>query len=161
VSYVYNVGDKKLPLTSLSSNPPEYMEQMGQYVIHGGLFETNKYLVLDYRFGKNSTAFIDKETNKIYLNHHELNGNSIKSGISNDVDGGLMIMLNGFSYYTDNNVEYLIGLIDAYELKTHIDSPEFKNSVPKYPEKKNALTKFANTLNETDNQILMMIRLKK
>ena len=36
-----------------------------------------------------------------------------------------------------------------------------KIPVPKYPEKKKELEKLANSLKETDNQILMIVRLKK
>jgi hypothetical protein len=38
---------------------------------------------------------------------------------------------------------------------------EFKNSSTKYPEKNKELEKLANSLKETDNPLLMMVRLKK
>jgi len=38
---------------------------------------------------------------------------------------------------------------------------EFKNSSPEYPEKKKELEKLANTLKETDNPVLVLVRLKK
>jgi hypothetical protein len=137
------------------------MKQMGQYVIHGDLFETNRFLVLDYRFDKNSIAVLDKKNNKVYMNYHKENGNRpMICGIQNDLDGGIMFRLYANSYFTENNIEYLIGLIDPFDLKSHIASTEFKNSVPKDPEKKNALEKFANGIKETDNPILMMIKLK-
>lgn len=43
----------------------------------------------------------------------------------------------------------------------HIKSLEFENSVPKHPGKKKELEKLANNLNETDNPVLVMVRLKK
>jgi len=162
VSYVYNVGEKRLPRTSLSTDPSTYMKQMGQYVIHGDLFETNRFLVLDYRFDKNSIAILDKINKKVYMNYHKENGDRpMICGIQNDFDGGIMFRLHDNSYFTENNIEYLIGLIDPFELKSHISGIEFKKSKPKYPEKKDALKKFAHGIRETDNQILMMIRLKR
>ena len=160
VSYVYNVGEKRLPGTSLANDPPTYMKQMGQYVIHGNLFETNRFLVLDYRYDKNSIAMLDKTNNKVYMNYTRVQERTVTCGIENDLDGGIMFMLYDDSYYTENNIEYLIGLIDPFVLKSHIASTDFKNSVPKDPEKKNALEKFANSIKETDNPILMMIKLK-
>jgi hypothetical protein len=55
----------------------------------------------------------------------------------------------------------MISLINPYQLKIHIAGNEFLNSVPKYPEKKKELEKFANSLKETDNPVLMIVRLKK
>jgi len=162
VSYVYNVGDKRLPRTSLSTDPPTYMKQMGQYFIHGGLFETNRFLFVNYRLDKSSIAMLDKINGKLYMNYHIRNGNRpMTCGIPNDLDGGLMFTFSDYSYMTENNIEYLIGFIDPFELKSHIASAEFKKSNPKYLEKKNALEKFANCIKETDNQILMIIKLKK
>jgi len=51
--------------------------------------------------------------------------------------------------------------INPYQIKANVASNEFKNSAPKFPENKKALEKLANSLKETDNLILMMLRLKK
>jgi hypothetical protein len=40
-------------------------------------------------------------------------------------------------------------------------SEEFKNSTPKYPEKKKELEKLASSLDENDNPVLMLIQLKQ
>jgi hypothetical protein len=45
--------------------------------------------------------------------------------------------------------------------KAHVTFSVFKNSKSKYHEKKKELEKLANSLKETDNLILMMVRLKK
>ena len=55
----------------------------------------------------------------------------------------------------------LITWIDALKLKTHVASGPFKNSTPKYPEKKKELEKLANSLKETDNPILIIVSLKE
>jgi hypothetical protein len=55
-----------------------------------------------------------------------------------------------------NDVKSLILTLRAYVL-----SNEFKNTTPKYPEKKKELEKLANRLTETDNLVLTLVRLKK
>jgi hypothetical protein len=52
-------------------------------------------------------------------------------------------------------------MIDAMKFKKHIASEEFRNSKPKYPEKKKELEKLAASLKETDNPVLVLVRLKK
>jgi hypothetical protein len=54
----------------------------------------------------------------------------------------------------------IITLIDALALKKHISSEAFKNSTPKYPEKKE-LEKLAASIKDTDNPVLVLVRLKK
>ena len=77
----------------------------------------------------------------------------------NDLDGGLPI--TDMDYYVENGVEYITTLIDPFNLKVYTSSDEFKKVIPKYPKKKNDLEKLANELNETDNPIVVFIRLKK
>ena len=81
------------------------------------------------------------------------------NGIVNDLDAGPMFVPEGF--YSENGIEYMYELIGSYKIKTIIESDEFKNSTPKYLEKKKELEKLANNLKETDNPILMIVRLKK
>jgi hypothetical protein len=52
-------------------------------------------------------------------------------------------------------------LIDAIDLKNHVASEAFKKSKPLYPEKKKELEKLANSLKETDNPVLVLVRLKE
>jgi hypothetical protein len=55
----------------------------------------------------------------------------------------------------------LISCIDTIIVKAHVTSEAFKNSTSKYPEKAKELEKLANSLKETDNPVLMLVRLKK
>jgi 6-bladed beta-propeller len=77
-------------------------------------------------------------------------------GIINDLDGGPNILPKTIK---DDNT--IIAWVDALKLKTHITSEAFKNSIPKYPEKKEELEKLANSLKETDNPVLILVRLKE
>jgi hypothetical protein len=73
----------------------------------------------------------------------------------NDIDGG-----PNFWPRTAKDNSTVIAWIDAIKLKQYVASVEFKSSKPKYPEKKKELEKLANSLKETDNPVLMMIRVK-
>jgi hypothetical protein len=55
----------------------------------------------------------------------------------------------------------MVGLINSYQIKTLVASDEFKNSTPEYPEKKKEFITLADSLKETDNPVLMLVRLKK
>ncbi|MDP3445144.1 MAG: hypothetical protein Q8T08_19970 [Ignavibacteria bacterium] len=54
-----------------------------------------------------------------------------------------------------------MGFVNSYELKAHVASTAFKDSNPKYPEMKKELEKLANSLNENDNPVLMLVKLKE
>ena len=77
-------------------------------------------------------------------------------GIINDIDGGPSIWMK-----TPLNRNTVISWIDAFELIAFVNSDEFKNSTPKYPEKKKELEKLAKSLDENDNPILMLVRFKE
>jgi hypothetical protein len=51
--------------------------------------------------------------------------------------------------------------VNAAELKAHVASDDFRNNVPKYPDKKQKLEELANKLSVTDNPVLMFVTFKK
>jgi hypothetical protein len=67
----------------------------------------------------------------------------------NDIDGGPAFP--PFYYFQENGEEFLIGWVHAFKLKAHVESEAFRNSTPKYPEKKKELEKLAASLDENDN----------
>lgn len=79
-----------------------------------------------------------------------------EEGIINDLDGGPNILPR--TVQDDNTI---IALVEALQIKTHVASEAFKNSNPKYPEKKKELIKLANSLKGTDNPVLVLVKLKK
>ena len=99
---------------------------------------------------------IEKKSKKSFLTFVE---NFESGGITNDLDGG--IDFQPVSYLAENEQEYVIGFFDPYKLKIHVASETFEKSVPTYPEKKRELEKLANSLKETDNPVLVLVRLKK
>ncbi len=123
------------------------------------MFETTHFVFLRYAFkDRSSILMIDKKSKKTYQGYVENYG----SCIENDFDGGLHFMPDAyqFCYYTDDH-EYIITLINPFELKAHVASEAFKNSNPKFPEKKKELEELANSLNENDNPVLMLVKLKE
>ncbi len=100
------------------------------------IFNTKKY----YGFYQKS----NKETYSFQSN-----------GIYNDYEGGVDFQP---IYQRDNE---LIGYVNAMDLIEHVNSEAFKNSTPLYPEKKKALEKLANNLNENNNPVLMLVKLKE
>jgi hypothetical protein len=165
-SFIISPGEYRFPKFKFYS-----FEQFRQYLNIGQIFETNRYLVLRYNYKKPTIALIDKKTRKSNLSFLEVkNENNPRpdyiGGILNDIDGGVMFQPGGASgrqesYFVENDREYIIGLTESYKIKTRVEGNEFKNSLPEYPEKKKALKKLANTLKETDNPVLMIVRLKK
>ena len=73
----------------------------------------------------------------------------------NDFDGGPNIWPK--SIKDDNTI---VSWIDAITLKKYVASDAFKNCNPKYPDKKKELEKLANSLQETDNPIIVLVKLK-
>jgi hypothetical protein len=153
-AFTFKPGEYRLP-KSYVGDP---IRQLSQYMTIEEIFETNRFLMINYSFYKEKNGFIiiRKKSSKSYLSYYESDGSG---GIINDIDAGTKFL--PMSYISENKTEYLIGLIDPFRLKTRVSDSEFKTSIPKYPEKKKELEKLANSLKETDNPVLMLVRLKK
>jgi hypothetical protein len=150
-SILFARGSYRLPIEGIKPT------SSARYFIIRHLFETNSFIVLVYRFEqKRVMALIDKVNNKSYLSYL---GDDGTGGITNNLDRGTSFQ--AFSSFERNDQEYLVGLLEPLMLKRHINSDEFKNTKTVNPEKKKNLEKFANSINEADNQILMLVKLKK
>jgi len=73
-------------------------------------------------------------------------------GLVNDLDGGPNIWPK-----TTKDVSTVVSWIEAMKFKEYIASDAFKNSSPKYPEKKKELEELAGNLSEFDNPVLMLV----
>ena len=124
------------------------------------VFATSKYLLFEYINILEKTriyAVYDKNSKKRYLlNSTEFGKESDKY---NAWDNGLCFMPG--SKWSEKTESWFVDWIDAYQLKAHVASEAFKNSTPKYPEKKKELKQLANSLDENDNPILMLVKLKE
>lgn len=157
-SFKISPGEHRKPRSNLSVE--QIMSE--KYMDLTNIFETNRYFVIIYNYSKKHyLALIDKHTQKPYLIYfeHDDTGEHATSGIENDFDGGSWFF--PVSYFTERGREYMVGLQDPYQIKKRVASDEFKKSTPKYPEKKKELEKLANSLKETDNPVLIMVKLKK
>ena len=125
------------------------------YINVGRVFETRAFILLKYYYKKNNIAFINKNNGKSYkVTWEEENG-----GIKNDLDGGAPFEPK--QYFEEDGREYLVGYTQALDIISRVHSNDYKNYTPIYPEKKEALTKIAENIKETDNALLTIVRLKK
>ena len=158
VSFIISPGDHRMPRSKIYS-----FENYNKYLHPKRFLESNRFLVIIFSYKKPALVLIDKYNNGSFLTRLEGDDSGdalfLTGGVINDFDGGLRFLPN--SYFVENGREFMFGLINCYQIKTHIASNEFKNSTPKYPEKKKEFEKLANSLKETDNPVFMIVRLKK
>jgi len=134
---------------------PTQLAEGPKYYHLRNIFYANDYVWIEYSLDNYSQlAIIDRKSNKLFA----IRESGIMSGLSNDFDGG--ISFYPVAYFEENNEEFFISWIDAYKLKEHVSSEAFKNSTPKYPTKKKELEHLANSLNENDNPVLMLVKIK-
>ena len=149
VHAIFDLGEDRF--TPEIAKKEDLRNSKKKYFIPFNVYETDKFMFIHYAFYGFKLALLNKETGKM---------NIIKTGfgnrnIINDFDSGLSILpISGYE-------NYLIGFIIPVDLKNHIASDAFKNSTPKFPEKKKELEKLANSLNENDNPVLMLVKIKE
>jgi hypothetical protein len=154
-SFVISPGEHRLPRSNLS--PEQIMSK--KYLFLNKIIETKRFLIIRYNFDRYYLALIDKHNHKSFLINLKTENSNYLNGIENDLDGGQFIIPE--NYFIDKGREYMVGLIAPYQIKAVVASNGFRNSVPRFPEKKKEFGKMANCLKETDNPVLMIVRLKK
>jgi len=150
---VINVGEKLI--TPKARTEFAGMDLAKKYITPRNLFEFGDYVYYEFSYN-----FAIPNSEKYGFIGSKKNNTQVlidpEKGIINDLDGGLNVL--ALTIKDDNT---LIGWVEAIKLKTHVASEEFKKSTPKYPEKKKELEFLANRLKETDNPVLVLVRLKK
>lgn len=148
---ILNRGEKSLKVQdreNLTENI-DVFEFVDQFLRFRRLFESERYVYGLYRFENQKYAFIfDKEDQQKY----RVDGMKF---FTDDLSGGI----NFEPKYYNNGFVY--SWVDAITLKNHVASDEFKNSVPKIPEKRQQLVELTDNLEETDNPVLVVVKLKK
>ncbi|MBP7730216.1 MAG: 6-bladed beta-propeller [Bacteroidales bacterium] len=160
-SFLFSPGEHRLPRSQYYSEG----KKLSDYMLLNNIFETRRFWVIVYYLkAKGAIVLIEKISNKSF--YVDLETESIPwisftnhGGILDDLDGGPKFQ--PFGYFEENGQEYIMGLLEPYILKTHVAGIEFKNSSTKYPRGKEELKKLADRLNETDNKILVIVKLKK
>lgn len=121
---------------------------------------TDRYLFFNYLLMKDSKMIhtvYDKKGMKFYGYSEEKLGEELTS--INPIDNGPVFIPK--SRFFNRNEELIIGWIDAYKVKTHVASEAFENSTPDYPGKKKGLEQLASSLNENDNPVLVIVKVKE
>jgi len=124
-----------------------------------GVNETSNYIFIRYapHYSRNFDAhsyfngcvFYNKTTKEgIALIERE------KVGFINDISAGP----NFNPLYTNDTITFVD--VTAMDMKLYLDSEEFKNSQPEFPEQKEKLIQLNQTLKEDDNHFLMVAKLK-
>ena len=154
---ILNSGDRRLTpkKREIINNeflqiPTKVGETMAQTLMPNNLFETVNYVFYFYWYGRKEGMLA---YNKSIYDQIEIDSDV---GIINDIDGGPNIKLKRTK--DDNTV---LSWINAYELKQYIESKDFKNFNPKNSNKKKELEQLANSLDENDNPVLMIVKLNE
>ncbi len=156
--YLFAQGDFRWP-----KQPFDYDSQVSKIFQYVRMFETKRFISFTsfYKL-KLATVFIEKKTKKTFLSYkNEKRQRSYSTTVAcliNDLDGGMP--LERLEYYSEGDQEYITTLIHPVNLKLYVSGKEFIESKPKYPEKKKELEKLADSLNENDNPVLMLVKLK-
>lgn len=147
---VIEAGDKLI--TPEIRSKTEGLDILKKYINPFNLFEFGNYVYYEVQTefilskGSKVNAFIGskKDDFKAFIDSEK--------GLINDLDGGPAIV--PITTKDDNTV---IAMVEAMELKNYIASDTFKNSDPKYPEKKKQLETIAGNIKDTDNPILILV----
>ena len=149
--FLIDVGKLRITPEARTNSPVAYI--IHNFLTPQKLFEWGDYIYYEFYFQP------DDENEGFSLIASK--GNNFKilfdpeKGLINDLDGGPNILPQTVK---DNNT--LVAWIEAIQLKNYIATETFKNSKPKYPGKKKELEKLAKSLKETDNPVLVLVKLE-
>ena len=158
-SFIISTGNHRSPRGRIKS-----FEDLVNKLVIKNIFETKKFLVIRYSYQKPTIALIEKESHRYFLAY--LAGDdsgllewNLTGGITDDLSGGPAFLPH--SSFEEDGIEYMFGLIDSWQIKSHVESPGFSNTKSTLPDKKEELKKLAASLKETDNSVIVLVRLKK
>ena len=175
----FNLGSFSQPLSQRELGIFQMIKKIDNYIYIDNIYESASYLFIDCDFGNHSPAkkpiptekygaisnyyttkilgIYNKNLKELFFSLPALSDDELaNNGLYNDFDGGS----NFYPTKMINDSTFAM-CIDAYLLKAHVTSEAFKNSIPKHPEKKKELEKLATNLNENDNPVLMLVKIKK
>ena len=182
--FVLDLGKYKEPLSEKGKNWPE--RDLLSYIDLYHVFQTEKLLILIYDLNKyfpakrltpeiiripghkditlwsNTESVIgiyDKKTGELAFSEPTSTDNHLfTSGLYNDIDAGPRFipdkMVNDSTMVMNIRFEYLV---------EHIESKDFRDNIPKFPDRKEKLEYFIDSLKNTgfDNPVLMFVKFKK
>lgn len=150
----YNLGspEKSNSYISAISPPFETLTNVWwKFALRGGAF----MLRYDKTYQKAYTFFYKGEKQIDFAKGR----NSLDElGLVNDVDGGPDFFPEWSVY--DDTTQLLISAKEAFNLKNNITPEYFKSREIKFPDKKDKLSELVNNLEEKDDYVLMIVKLK-
>lgn len=182
--YVFTLGKYQAPLSVREKPFDELGKSLQNYIFIPNVFQTDKYMIVKCQFGnyfpakrlspltfnlpdgnvatkwyntKYTLGVYNKQTKTISFCEPTSTDNPLfTSGIYNDIDAGPR-------FFPDEmvNDSTMAMYVNVKQLKEHVTSNDFRNVVPKYPEKKRQLEDLAKKLTELDNPVLMFVIFKK
>ena len=144
----------KLKPSSSVTDLVSQLDKVEDKLLTHSIYESDSFIFLSYHRGMNPR---DPKVVKFIFDKMNNATICIKDGkIINDIDGGMDLYPNLIV-----NSGILIQWVDAYRLKKYLTSDDFVISVPEYPSRKKELEKLSSNLKDTDNPVLMLIKLKE
>lgn len=129
------------------------------------IFETTRYVFFWYLTTESLNGILfDRKTEKKY-NLNKINPNDDlqsqlqKQGLKDDLSGGPDVKIEFRNNYISDGK--IFSTVETMTLKKYVAGADFKNAKVRYTEKKKALEKLVASLKETDNPVLVLVRLKK
>ena len=179
-TFAFNLGNLKEPVSERENF--KFDDHMLKYIYMENTFQTDGFLFLDCNLGDHFSAkrlsekkfpfptikpiltntqnalgiYSIKKGSLVFCEPTSTDNPLYTTGLYNDIDGGPR-----FYPAKQVNDSTLAMWVTAKDLKDHIASVEFKNSIPKYPAKKKQLQDLADRLTENDNSVLMFVTFKK
>jgi hypothetical protein len=140
--------------TSIRSiNPPA---ETGNNVWFKFAFKEQEFLL---RYDKNSQKAFTFFCEKYYEIDPNRGSNKLEGlGLVNDIDGGPDFFPIWTAY--DGSSQVCINLLQVFDLKNELTPEYFINREIKFPDKKDSLIKLVNSLEDTDDYVLMLVELK-
>ena len=180
-SYIINLGKYGFPVQYRELPLNLYFEKLTETIPITNVFASNEYIFFILGYGRkypftffresciimgieppgplpyNIIGLYNKPKKEFFLVSPSNIVDQIEpTGIENDIDGGINFMPR----YLVND-KLIVSWFEAYQLKMYVASESFKNSTPKYPEKKKELEELAASIDENDNPVLMLVKLKE
>ncbi len=177
--YVFNLGKYKEPSSEriLFPQGPSFFEYLHVWYAfqtedqlfincqYGNRFPAKRLSAISIGPGAPETMFnttyalgiYNKKTKKLFFCKPTNTDNPLfTTGIYNDFDAGPR-----FFPQAQVNDSTLVMWMTSFDLKMHIQSDDFKNNNPKFPEKKKELQETSDKLTYYDNPVMMLVTFKK
>ena len=146
--YLILNSEGKLPTSQYMGDWRNVFNRYTEFIHFNYIIELPRYLIYSFNYANSVWLTVyDKSENKKF-------GINSTTFLKDDLIGGL----NFEPKFCCDGVLY--SWVDALSLRNFVESDAFKNSIVKEPQKKMELKTFINSINDTDNPILIAVTLK-